>query len=87
MDTCITTPHTGNEDRTSLAPQTTATPDETINVRIHLCGRQVKKNPSKMGYLGQNPVVTTYGYSHLAACRTIVISAAICTDNPAASSP
>jgi hypothetical protein len=59
MDSYRTTPHTAKENRTSPAPQTTSTPYETIDVTIHLGGRQVKKNPSKMGYLGQNPVVTT----------------------------
>ena len=50
------------ENRTSLAPQTASTPDETINainVRMHLPRGKVKKNPSKMGNLSQNPVVTT----------------------------
>jgi hypothetical protein len=62
MDTCRTTPRMAKENRTSPAPQTTATPDETINsmnVRMHLSRGKVKKNPSKMGNLGQNPVVTT----------------------------
>jgi hypothetical protein len=87
MNTYRTTPLIAKENRISLAPQTTSKPYETTNFRIHFRRRQVKQNPFKMGNLEQNPVVTTYRYSDLAGCRTIVISTAICTDNPAASSP
>jgi hypothetical protein len=59
MDSYRTTPHTAKENRPSLAPQTASTPYETIYFKIHLSRRQVKKNPSKMGNLGRNPVVTT----------------------------
>jgi hypothetical protein len=62
MDTHRTTPRMAKENRTSPAPQTTATPDETINAiddRMHLPRGKVKKNLSKIVNLAQNPVVTT----------------------------